>query len=140
MTTLHTTNLQTWSVYDWENWQTFFHFPFQSFLCIQLSYTGELTYDRLKGIRKMGPSYAKSFMTCTGLGPSISSIISKSLSYSGLSYASSPVSYVFKCTIIHICSLCYDTRLVLMTECYKALLLTAHCLSPLPRFYSRQCM
>ena len=57
--------------------------------------TGELGYDRLNGTRKIGLSYAKSdvyeYLICTGMGPSISSVICKNLSYSGPSYPSSPV-------------------------------------------------
>ena len=61
------------------------------------TWTGELGYDRLNGTRKIGPSYAKSvlyilqYLICIGLGPSISSVIYKNLSYSGPSYPSLPV-------------------------------------------------
>ena len=55
--------------------------------------TGELGYDRLNGTRKIGPSYTyDEYLKCIGLGPSISSVICKNLSYSGPSYPSSPVS------------------------------------------------
>ena len=59
--------------------------------------TGELGYDRLNGTRKIGPSYAKydEYLICNKLGPSISSVICKNLSYSGPSYPSSPVFLTF---------------------------------------------
>ena len=54
--------------------------------------TGELGYDRLNGTRKIGLSYAyDEYLICIGLGPSISSVIGKTPSYSGPSYPSSPV-------------------------------------------------
>ena len=63
-------------------------------------YTGKLGYDRLNEARKIGPSYAKSviyiydtYLICMELGPCISFVIAKSLSYSGLSYPSSHVIY-----------------------------------------------
>ena len=63
--------------------------------------TGELGYDRLNGTRKLvrhmqNLSYTyDEYLICIGLGPSISSVICKNLSYGGLSYPNSPVVYVF---------------------------------------------
>ena len=55
-------------------------------------HTGELGYDGLNGTRKIGSSYTyDTYLICMGLGPSILSVIEKSLSYSGPSYPSSPV-------------------------------------------------
>ena len=58
--------------------------------------TGEHGYDGLNGTRKMvghmqNTSYTiDEYLICIGLGPSISSVICKNLSYSGPSYPSSP--------------------------------------------------
>ena len=56
------------------------------FKTIQCNYTGELGYDGLNRTRKIGE-----YLICIGLGPSISSVICKNMSYSGPSYLSSPV-------------------------------------------------
>ena len=55
---------------------------------------GELAYDRLDRTREIGLKYKyDTYLICMGLGPSISSVIAKSLSYSGPSYACSPVQF-----------------------------------------------
>ena len=71
-----------------------------------VSHTGELVYDGLNGTRKIGhmhnPSYTyDEYLICIGLGPSISSVICKNLSYSGPSYPSSPVYHFLRLISIH---------------------------------------
>ena len=64
-----------------------------------MKYTSELGYDGLNGTRKIGPSYAKSviyiwhILDMHGTGTKHLAI-DKSLSYSGPSYPSSPVSQI----------------------------------------------
>ena len=71
---------------------------------IDIIYTGELVYDGLNGTRKIVPSYSyDTYWICMGLEPSISSVIAKSVAYSGPLCAISPVliwSVISRCIIV----------------------------------------
>ena len=70
-------------------------FCFSKFLQVNLDMTDSMGPGKL--VRHIqSPSYTyDEHLICIGLGPSISSVICKNLSYSGPSYTSSPVSPFF---------------------------------------------